>query len=59
MLIKGISSNGRSFAEKLADDRFAAAKQRRKFSKYELHRSITASFHKYRKGFEPYSACDI
>jgi hypothetical protein len=42
MLIKGISSNGRSFAEKLADDRFAAAKQRRKFSKYELDRSNIA-----------------
>jgi hypothetical protein len=42
MLINGVSGDAGSFVEKLADERFAspfvAAQQRRKVSKYELHR---------------------
>jgi hypothetical protein len=42
MRINGVSGNAGSFAEKLADERFAvpfvAAQQRRKFSECELHR---------------------
>jgi hypothetical protein len=60
MLINGVSGDAGSFVEKLADERFAspfvAAQQRRKVSKYELHRwilrSITPSFVKAATDFE-------
>ena len=42
MLINGVSGDAGSFAEKLADERFAVAfldaEQRREFSEYELDR---------------------
>jgi hypothetical protein len=42
MLINRVSGDAGSFADKLGDERFAvpfvAAQQRRKLSKYELHR---------------------
>jgi hypothetical protein len=57
MLINGVSGNVGSFAEKLADERFAAcfiaAQQRRKFSKYGLNRwDITQHNRQFRKNWE-------
>jgi hypothetical protein len=66
MLNNRASGDAGCFAAKLIGAHFVAplaAQQRRKFIKYELHRSNNAQhggqFHQNCERFEAYSACDI